>query len=506
MHKPIDIVAIDLGASGGKCFAGRFERDMFAMQEIHRFAYEPVIRHLPDRSDRLVSRMHWDDLLIYRNLIDGLRIFQRDIGNHLDGIGIDTWGTDGMFLSSDGESLGDLYAYRDHRLDPMIDEVKALIDPARIYDITGVHFQPFNISNQLLWFARHRADMLPKGAFFLPTPSLFYFYLGGSRMVDSSWASVTQLMDARAKRWSKEILQTLGIPDSILPAIVAPGTTIGSLSDPVAADTGLNQAALIAVASHDTACAFAAAPAVNPADALIISSGTWSLVGKLIPEPITHADAMAANLSNEGGIGNIRFLKNCSGSWITQELRRGWRDADGREPSWKELDVLTETAPPFTAFIDPDDSCFYNPDDMVRAIHDFCADTGQSAPTDRGGLLRMIYESLALKYQVVNRQISDACGQASRVIHIVGGGSRNQLLNQFTANACGLPVVAGPEEATAVGNLMTQALGLGRISGFEEAIPMIRATLPIRDYQPTDAEIWQTARRRFAEILSKRTA
>ncbi len=504
MDNPIDVVAVDLGASGGKCFAARFEGDSFSMREIHRFAYEPVTRHIPDRSGRLVSRMHWDELLIYRNIIDGLRAFRRDAGDHLDSLGIDTWGADGMILSADGESLGDLYAYRDHRLDAMIDEVKALIDPARIYAITGVHFQPFNISNQLLWLIRNRADILPQDAFFLPTPSLFYFYLGGNRMVDSSWASVTQLMDARAQRWSKEILQTLGIPESLLPAIVSPGTNIGTLSDPVARETGLNTATLTAVASHDTACAFAAAPAANPAEALIISSGTWSLVGKLIPAPITDAAAMEANLSNEGGIGNIRFLKNCSGSWIAQELRRGWRDADGREPSWKELDTLTEAAPPFAAFIDPDDASFYNPPDMERAIHDYCTATGQQAPSDRGGLLRMVYESLALKYRVVNEQISRACGQPSRVIHIVGGGCRNDMLNRFTANACGLPVVAGPEEATAVGNLMTQALGLGRIRGFEEAIPMIRATLPIRDYSPADTGAWEKARQRYAEILARR--
>lgn len=506
MEKPIDVMAVDLGASGGKCFAGHFERDTFGMREIHRFAYEPVIRYLPDRTDRLTARMHWDDLLIYRNILEGLRIFRRDIGRRLDAIGIDTWGTDGLFLSADGESLGNLYAYRDHRLDHMIDEVKARVDPARMYAITGVHFQPFNISNQLLWFARHRSDMLPAASGFLPTPSLFYHYLGGSRMVDSSWASVTQLMDARAKRWSKEILQTLGIPETLLPPIVEPGTPVGTLSEPVATEAGLNRAALIAVASHDTACAFAAAPASNPADALIISSGTWSLVGRLIPEPITDDVAMAANCSNEGGIGNIRFLKNCSGSWITQELRRGWRDSDGHEPSWKALDDLTEAAPPFAALIDPDDPVFYNPDDMDRAIHDFCDATGQKAPTDRGGLLRMVYESLALKYEVVNRQIGGICGQPSRIIHIVGGGSRNHLLNQFTANACGLPVVAGPEEATAVGNLMTQALGLGRIRGFDEAIPMIRATLPIRDYRPTDTQSWEQARHRFAKILAQRNA
>ncbi len=503
MNKVSHIVAIDLGASGGKCFAGCFEHNAFTLREIHRFAYEPVTRHLPDRSGRRVARLHWDDLLIYRNLIEGLRTFRREISDRLDSVGIDTWGADGQFFNADGEPLGNVYAYRDHRLDSMVDELKRQIDSTRIYALTGIHFQPFNVSNQLLWFVRHRSELLLPGTFFLPIPSLFYHYLGAIRMVDSAWAGVTQLMDARSRRWCPEILQRLGIPESLLPPIVAPGTPVGTLLPQVAAETGLNEAPLLAVASHDTACAFAAAPAVNPDEALIISSGTWSLVGKLIPEPVTDTGAMAANISNEGGIGNIRFLKNCSGSWIAQALRRSWRDTDGHEPSWKELDALTATAPAFTAFIDPDDPSFYNPPDMRRALADYCARTGQTAPPDRGGLLRMVYESLALKYQTVHTQLGDAGGRPSKVIHIVGGGSRNELLNQFTANACGLPVVAGPEEATAVGNLMTQAIGLGLIRSFAEAIPIIRATFPIRDYRPADAAAWSAARAQFADILRR---
>lgn len=501
MVESAKVMAVDLGASGGKCFVGKFSPGRLSVHELHRFSYEPVVRHLPDRGGNLTSRLHWDDLYIHQNIIEGLRLFRREAGDRLDAAGIDTWGTDGMFMSPDGEPLGGVYAYRDHRLDGMTGEVKQLVDPEKLYAITGIHFQPFNLSNQLLWFVRNRPGLLVPGSFFLPVPSLFHYYLGGERMVDSSWASVTQLMDSREKRWSSRILNALGIEESLLPPIVRPGSPAGRLSGPVAAETGLNRAPLIAVASHDTASAFAAAPVEDASQALIISSGTWSLLGKLIAEPITGAEAMQANISNEGGIGNIRFLKNCSGSWITQELRRVWRDEDGVETSWRELDRLTEAAQPFRAFIDPDDASFYNPDNMRQAVCDYCARTGQEAPGDRGAMLRMVYESLALKYRLVDRQLSAACRQPTRVIHIVGGGSRNHLLNQFTANATGLPVVAGPDEATAIGNLVTQSLGLGLISRIEEAIPMIREACEIRDYQPENQEAWREAISRFSKLV-----
>jgi rhamnulokinase len=262
---------------------------------------------------------------------------------------------------------------------------------------------------------------------------------------------------------------------------VPPGTPLGQLQAPLAEAVGLNRATLMAVGSHDTASAFAAAPVDDPGSALIISSGTWSLVGKLVPEPVTSDAALDANLSNEGGIGNIRLLKNCMGSWLVQELRRIWRIADGREMPWREMDALTEKAPAFTALVDPDDPGFYNPKNMEVAIAEFCRKTGQAVPATRGAFIRTVYESLALKYRLVNEQICGASGTRTKVVHIVGGGSKNIMLNQFTADAVGLPVLAGPEEATA-------------------AQPIIRGAFPIREFKPVDTAAWEAAYRTFRAL------
>lgn len=494
------LFAVDLGASGGKCFVGIFENSSFSMREIHRFSHEGISFYIADKSGMVCERAYWDDVFLYRNILMGLQACGRDVSDTLDSIGIDTWGSDGNFVTEDGDMLGKIYCYRDHRLDNMIEAVKTRIDVKRIYEITGIHFQPFNISNQLHWFVTNRGYLLRPGCSFLPIPTVFYYYLGGIRKVDSTWASVTQLMDARKKKWSEEVLKKLEIPLGVMPEIVEPGTVVGELLQPLADSVGINRAKLIAVGSHDTASAFAAAPVENPDDALIVSSGTWSIVGKLIPEPITSEKAMAANLSNEGGIGNIRFLKNCMGAWLAQELRRMWRIADGKETAWNELDMMTEAAPSFTAFIDPDDQSFYNPANMETAVAEFCRKTGQPVPGDRGTFLRVVYESLALKYRNVNEQICAVCGNESKVVNIVGGGTKNTLLNQFTANALGLRVVAGPEEATAIGNLMVQAMGLGIIDSMQEALPIIKQSFPIKEYIPRDTEEWNRAYESFRRM------
>jgi len=494
------VFAFDLGASGGKSFAGLFENGRFTMTEIHRFSHEGVPFYIADRTGQVAERAVWDDTLIYHNILMGLHAYRREVSDTLDSIGIDTWGADGHIISADGDMLGKMYCYRDHRLDAMCDEVKARIPAARVYEITGIHFQPFNISNQLLWFVRNRPYLLLPGCRFVPVPSLLYYYLGGTIKVDSSWASVTQLMEAKTRQWSDEMLSKLGIPRSIMPEIVAPGTPVGRLLAPLAAQVGLNTAALTAVGAHDTASAFAAAPVDNPDTALIISSGTWSLVGRLVPEPITNAAALAVNLSNEGGIGNIRLLKNCMGGWLVQELRRAWRNADGRETEWPELYRLAAATPAFGAFIDPDDTAFYNPSNMENAMAEFCKRTGQVAPKDRGGYVRMAYESLALKYRAINEDINRVSGTTTGVVHIVGGGSRNEMLNQFTANACGVPVLAGPVEATAVGNIMVQAMGLGIVRSMLEAMPLIKTAFPIREYHPVHTAAWDQAFARFKTV------
>ena len=491
------VVAVDLGASAGRCFAGSFDGGSFSIEEIHRFSHEGVAFYAEDSTGSVTERTYWDDTYLYNNILKGLRRFRHEMSDRIDGIGIDTWGSDGGFVTPDGDIIGKVYCYRDHRLDGMIDAVKRRIDPVRIYEITGIHFQPFNISNQLLWFMLNRRHMLPPGCIFLPMPTIFNFYLGGIKTVDSTWASITQLMDCHTKQWSREVLDRLDVPFEIMPRIVEPGTIVGSLREQITRSLDINDAPIIAVGAHDTASAYAAAPVHDPGEALIISSGTWSLIGKLIPEPITSSLAMKHNFSNEGGIGNIRFLKNCMGAWIAQEVRRKWQKEDGRDLPWGELTTLARRAEPFTAFIEPDDPGFYNPSDMENTIFDFLKRTGQPVPKDRGTLLRIIYESLAMKYRMVSEQITAACGKASSVVHIIGGGCKNVLLNQYTSNSTGLPVFAGPDEATACGNLMVQAKGLGIIRSLSEAVPLISEACSIKEYGPENPEQWQREYGRF---------
>ena len=495
------VFAGDFGASGGKCFAGIFENGTFRLHEIHRFAHESVSFFIPDAEGRLTERTYWDDVLLYQNLVKGLREYRRIQSDTLDGIGIDTWGADGQMMTAEGDPLGKFYAYRDHRLDTMADKVKARVGATKAYKLTGIHFQPFNVSNQLHWFMLNRGKSLKPGAYYLPAPTLFYYFLGGVKVVDSTFASVTQLMDAHTQTWSPEILRKLKIPAMIMPPIVPPGTITGKLYAELATSIGLNQAPLIAVGGHDTASAFAAAPVDNPEEALIISSGTWSLVGKLVPKAITSKEAMAHNLSNEGGIGNVRLLRNCMGTWLIQELKRGWQQADGHDLKWVDLDRLTMEAPSFTAFVDPDDASFYNPPDMQAAIVEFCRRTGQTVPKDRGTTMRVVYESLAMKYRYVNEILAKVSGTPNKVVHIVGGGSKNTMLNQYAANAIGLPVWAGPEEATAIGNCMVQAMGLGLIKSMPEAQPLIREAFPIRSYKPQDEARWTNAYAKFMMLI-----
>ena len=497
----VRVFAGDFGASGGKCFAGVFENGTFRLNEVHRFAHESVPFYIADSAGGLSERTYWDDTLLYQNLVKGLREYRRTVSDKLDGIGIDTWGADGQFFTADGDAMGKMYAYRDHRLDDMTEKVRAKVGTKKAYTLTGIHFQFFNVSNQLYWFMLNRKNALKPGAFYLPVPALFYYYLGGVKVVDSTFASVTQLMDAHTKQWSPEILKKLKIPASVMPEIVAPGRVVGELHAELAASVGLNRARLIAVGGHDTASAFAAAPVDNPDDALIISSGTWSLVGKLIPGAITSKEAMTYNFSNEGGIGNVRLLKNCMGTWLVQELKRIWQNTDGHEIKWSEMDRWTREAPSFTAFVDPDDKSFVNPPDMQKAIDEFCRKTRQPVPVDRGTYLRMVYESLALKYRYINELLAKVSGKPNKVVHIVGGGSKNVMLNQYAADAIGLPVMAGPEEATAIGNCMVQAMGLGVVKPMRDAIPLIREAFPIREYKPQDTARWNEAYKKFKAMV-----
>ncbi len=496
-------LAVDVGASGGKCFVGFVAADGgFRMEELHRFDHESARFFTADRKGEVTARLYWNDTWIYQQMVKGLQQYRRNIGATLDGIGIATWGADAGLLSADGEMIGKMYCYRDERLADMTAEVKAKISAEQIYGITGIHFQPFNLSNQLHWWLTRRPELMKVVEVALPTSSLLYYFLGGCQAVDSTWASVTQLMDARRGAWSAEILEALNIPTNILPAIVAPGARLGRMHPQLAHMAGLTgKVALYAVGSHDTASAFAAAPVEDATRALIISSGTWSLVGKLVAQPLTTPAAMGCNFSNEGGIGNTRLLKNCMGTWIVQELLRQWEIRDGARMPWSEVDRITPAAKPFTAFINPDDPRFYNPRDMESAIFDYIQECGQPLPRGRGMTLRIVYESLAMQYRSVSEQLAAITGTPTDVVHIVGGGSGNALLNQFTADAAGVRVVAGPREATAMGNLMVQAVGAGVYPDLATAQRHCAAPRELREFLPENTAAWSAAYQTYKDII-----
>lgn len=496
------IGAIDLGASGGKFIIGIFSKDRFRVEEVYRFENGPVDLYLKSPA-RTMHKMYWDDLALYREIIIGLKVFSRKYGNRLISLGIDTWGTDGAFYTATGEMLDRVYHYRDHRLDTIRKEMFRILPERKLFELTGIPSLPFNMVNQLFWMAKYRPDIISAADFFLPIHAIFYYYLCGAKVAEYTWLSTTQLLDPYKKSWSRDVFKILSLPLHLMPEIVMPGERIGTLHREIGYDIGIKPFSLIATATHDTASAYAACPVEEEDSALIISSGTWSLVGKLIPQPIISDSVYKRHFTNEGGVGNIRFLKNVMGTWIVQELRRIWKERSGGELPWDEIVKMAQDARPFYAFIDPDNPIFYNPKDMEDAIRRFCRYTGQPVPKKRGEILRIAYEGLALKYALVNEDIEEITSKKNSVIHIVGGGAKNRLLNQFTASSTGLPVLAGPVEATAIGNIIVQAVSNKLIRSIKEGRELIRLSFPIHTYKPKDFNLWREALAEFRKIISK---
>ena len=494
------IGAIDLGASGAKFIIGIFTRDRFKVEELYRFENAPINLYLKTPRKTL-HKMYWDDLTLYQEIIKALKIFSKEYREGLSSLGIDTWGTDGAFYTATGEMLGRVYNYRDHRLDTIRKEMFKICPEKRLFEKTGIPSLPFNMVNQLFWMKRNRPEVLSIANFFLPIHAIFYYYLCGAKIAEYTWLSTTQLLDPYKKTWSKEVFKTFSFPRHLMPRIVMPGTKIGTLHREIAHEIGTKPFSLIATATHDTASAYVACPLEDEKETLIISSGTWSLVGKLIPGPIINDLVYKNHFTNEGGVGNIRLLKNVMGTWIIQELRRIWKERDGREMRWNEIVAMAKKAKAFSAFIDPDNNIFYNPKNMEEAIQRFCCRTRQVVPKTRGQILRVAYEALALKYAIVNESIEEITSKKNRVVHIIGGGAKNTLLNQFTASSIGLPVLVGPEEATAIGNIIVQGVSGGLVKSIKEGRELIRASFPIKRFNPKDQQLWREALLKFRKFL-----
>ncbi len=487
-----NFVAIDLGAESGRAIVGKFDGAHFSLDVAHRFPNRPV---------RVAGHLHWDVLRLFDEIQTGIMLAAKECGE-IASVGVDTWGVDFGLLDKNGTLIGNPYHYRDHRTDGMMERVFERVPRTQVFRTTGIQFMQLNTLYQ--WAAMAGSPALDIAHTLLMTPDLFNYWLTGEKLGEFTIATTTQCYDPRNQSWATELLERLGLPSRILPRVVPPTTNLGALLAPLADQPGLRQTQVIAPACHDTGSAVAAVPA-HAAHYAYISSGTWSLMGTVVSEPIITDATRDFNFTNEGGVDHtFRLLKNITGLWLVQECRRAWT-REGAELSYDALVALAESASPFQAFVDSDHAAFTSPDDMPRAIQNFCATTHQPVPQDRAALLRVAFESLALKYRETLEHLERVLGYRLEAIHVVGGGSQNPLLCQFTADACARPVYAGPVEATAIGNVLAQIIAGGDCASWREAREIVHATFPLRTYEPRNSSAWDDAFARFKRILDNST-
>ena len=490
MAATANYLAFDLGASSGRAMLGAFDGKRLSLEEIHRFQNGPVA---------IGGNLYWNAFALFDEIKAGIaRCSERGI--KLDAVGIDTWGVDFALLARGGAPLEMPRHYRDPRTAGQMDRAFERVPREQIYASTGIQFMALNTLYQLLAVAGSPARLLDVADRLLFMPDLFAYWLTGEAKSERSVASTSQMMNARSGRWDVELLEKLGLPARLLPPIQETGSVGGALLRGVSDEVGQAGTPVIYTASHDTAGAVAAVPATGRNWAYI-SSGTWSLVGVELASPLINADALAANFTNEAGVaGTIRFLRNATGLWLVQECRRTWA-AQGRAYSHEQLAQLAGDAPALRSFVDPDDPRFVEPGDMPARIRAACKHTGQPVPDSPGEVVRCALESLALKYRSVLETLEGLIGRTIEVVHLVGGGVRNELLNQFTANATGRPVIAGPAEATAAGNVMVQAIAQGRVRSVAELRQVVATSSELKRYEPQQVEQWLAGFGRFDSVL-----
>ena len=482
-------IACDLGAESGRVILGRLSGGRVTLEEVHRF---------PNGAVRIAGSLRWDVLRIFEELKIGLRkVAARRV--KVESFSVDSWGLD-YVLSGAGQPMLSLpYHYRDGRTDRTY--AAALRSPGAelIFAETGIQFMPINTLYHLLAERDGSPCLLEIAERFLTIADYLHFLFSGVAVIEESLASTTQLYNPATRAWSERLISEFALPRKIFPPIVPSGTRLGGLLPEVAAELGVEACEVIATCSHDTGAAVAAVPATGE-DWAYLSSGTWSLIGVELPAPLLTAAARAHNFTNEAGFGGTtRFLKNIVGLWLLQECRRTWA-LDQRNYDYATLAAEAELAMPFGALINPNDARFWKPDDMPGKIAAYCRETGQPAPETPGQFTRCIYESLALLYARTLGEIAEVCGRAITRLHIVGGGSQSRLLNQFAASATGCTVLAGPVEATALGNVLLQAVALGHLDSLGALRDVVRASFAIESFEPQDRADWQHAAARFAAL------
>jgi rhamnulokinase len=483
-------LAVDLGAESGRVIAGLWNGRRLMLQEIHRF---------PNGGVYLGDTFRWDVLRLWSEIQNGLALAGKKYGKQIVSVGADTWGVDFVLLNKQDEILGQPYHYRDARTCGALERTFKKVPRAEIFAQTGLQFMELNSLYQLLSWQKHSPEILDAADTLLFVPDFLHWCLCGAKKAEFTIASTSQFLHPTKRNWSLPLLKKLGLPAHFLPEIVPPGTELGIISQSLADRTGLAGVKVVAPPSHDTASAVAGVPTANTGQAnwAYISSGTWSLMGVELEQAVLSRRALELNMTNEGGIdGTYRLLKNIMGLWLVQQCKKSFAAA-GRKYDYAQLVILAAKARPFRSVVNLNDPRFLNPPDMPKAIQEFCRETKQPAPKTDGELVRCCYESLALKYRATLGSLEELTGGKIEVIHIVGGGSRNKLLNQFTADACQRPVVAGPVEATALGNLLTQIRADGELGSLSEMREVVRRSGEVEHYEPAAAPGWNKAAERL---------
>jgi rhamnulokinase len=482
-------LAVDVGAESGRVMAGLWNGRKLRLEEIHRFSNGPI---------PLADSIRWDVLRLWSEIQHGLALAGRKFGRRIVSVGVDTWGVDFVLLNRKEEMLGQPYHYRDPRTRGLLGKTFKKVSRAEIFAQSGLQFMELNTLYQLLAWQKHSPEILDAADTLLFMPDFFHWCLCGAKKAEFTIASTSQFMHPLRRNWSRPLLKRLGLPAHFLPEIVPPGTTLG----PLRPSLGLAGVKVVAPPSHDTASAVAGVPTAGTgrADWAYLSSGTWSLMGVEVKQAVLSPRAPALNMTNEGGLdGTYRLLKNITGLWLVQQCKRSF-DAAGRKYDYSQLVQMASKAKPLRSLINVNHPIFVNPPDMPAAIREFCRNTKQPVPVTDGELARCCYESLALKYREALGSLEELTENKIEVIHIIGGGSRNKLLNQFTADVCQRPVVAGPVEATAMGNLLTQVRASGELGSLSDMREIVRKSSVVNRHEPARAPAWNEAAARMAAM------
>ncbi|MFP4060542.1 MAG: rhamnulokinase [Bacteroidales bacterium] len=484
-------MAFDFGAESGRAILGSLKDEKITLEQVHRF---------PTTMVKVRDHLHWNIFRFFEEMQVSLRICINEFKGNPVSVGIDTWGVDFGLLAEDGSILGLPYGYRDSRTDGMMEEFFKLVPSEEVYNLTGIQFMQLNTIFQLFAMKYYNSPLLKIARDLLFMPDIFNYLFTGRKATDFTYATTSQLFNPVKMNWEEKLFKAMDLTMDMMQDVVSPGTVIGNLSKYIAQSTGANEIPFVAVASHDTGSAIAAIPAEGKNWAYI-SSGTWSLMGIESTRPIINEKSCNLNLTNEGGVENtFRVLKNIMGLWLIQQCKAAWSSENYSYPG---LVKMAREAKPFSAMLDTDDNDFLNPEDMPSAIRNYCKKTGQQIPSGHAEIARVIFESLAMKYRYTLDQLNEVAPEPIEKLYIIGGGVQNELLCQFTANACGIPVITGPAEGTALGNLLVQAMAMGDVKNLANLRAVVRNSFDSNTYEPQNTGIWVNEYEKFKNLMSR---